>query len=134
ERPDTPNRLNRDFAVQHPNQVSCGDITNAWTQARWHYLATVLDLHTRRVVDWTFSANRMPSWQSKPSIWPTSSAASHSRCVPFGSGQPVRQPLVPAAAMALPDATEHELPRKLRGQFAAGAPVLQLKVREDSGS
>ncbi|MGK9063772.1 IS3 family transposase [Stutzerimonas chloritidismutans] len=56
ERPDIPNRLNRDFAVQNPNQVWCGDITYVWAQGRWHYLATVLDLHTRRVVGWAFSA------------------------------------------------------------------------------
>ncbi|MEL7559263.1 MULTISPECIES: IS3 family transposase [Stutzerimonas stutzeri subgroup] len=56
ERPDIPNRLNRDFAVQRPNQVWCGDITYVWAQGRWHYLAAVLDLHTRRVVGWAFSA------------------------------------------------------------------------------
>ncbi|MCC0562523.1 IS3 family transposase, partial [Pseudomonas aeruginosa] len=27
ERPDIPNRLNREFATEHPNQVWCGDIT-----------------------------------------------------------------------------------------------------------
>ncbi|HCK5608300.1 IS3 family transposase [Pseudomonas aeruginosa] len=56
ERPDIPNRLNREFAVQRPNQVWCGDITYIWAQGRWHYLATVLDLHTRRVIGWAFSA------------------------------------------------------------------------------
>ncbi|HHQ2920560.1 TPA: IS3 family transposase [Pseudomonas aeruginosa] len=56
ERPDIPNRLNREFAVQRPNQVWCGDITYVWAQGRWHYLAAVLDLHTRRVVGWAFSA------------------------------------------------------------------------------
>nr|WP_100550094.1 MULTISPECIES: IS3 family transposase [unclassified Pseudomonas] len=56
ERPDVPYRLNREFAVQRPNQVWCGDITYVWAQGRWHYLAAVLDLHTRRVVGWAFSA------------------------------------------------------------------------------
>ncbi|HHM9108066.1 IS3 family transposase [Pseudomonas aeruginosa] len=56
ERPDIPNRLNREFATEHPNQVWCGDITYVWAQGRWHYLAAVLDLHTRRVIGWTFSA------------------------------------------------------------------------------
>ncbi|OKR20918.1 transposase, partial [Pseudomonas aeruginosa] len=46
ERPDIPNRLNREFATEHPNQVWCGDITYVWAQGRWHYLAAVLDLHT----------------------------------------------------------------------------------------
>lgn len=30
ERPDIPNRLNREFAVQRPNQVWCSNITYVW--------------------------------------------------------------------------------------------------------
>ncbi|MOA04818.1 Integrase core domain protein [compost metagenome] len=55
ERPDIPNLLNREFNVERPNQVWCGDITYVWAQGRWHYLAVVLDLHVRRVIGWAFS-------------------------------------------------------------------------------
>ncbi|WP_324035543.1 IS3 family transposase [Aeromonas caviae] len=55
ERPDIPNLLAREFDVQQPNQVWCGDITYVWAGGRWHYLAAVLDLHTRRVVGWAMS-------------------------------------------------------------------------------
>ncbi len=55
ERPDIPNLLAREFDVQQPNQVWCGDITYVWAGGRWHYLAVVLDLHTRRVVGWVMS-------------------------------------------------------------------------------
>lgn len=55
ERPDIPNLLAREFDVQQPNQVWCGDITYIWAGACWHYLAAVLDLHTRRVVGWAMS-------------------------------------------------------------------------------
>ncbi len=55
ERPNIPNLLAREFAVQQPKQVWCGDITYVWTGGRWHYLAAVLDLHTRRVVGWAMS-------------------------------------------------------------------------------
>ncbi|SDS60608.1 putative transposase [Pseudomonas oryzae] len=55
ERPDIPNLLNREFTVERPNQVWCGDITYVWAHGRWHYLAVVLDLHVRRVVGWAFS-------------------------------------------------------------------------------
>jgi len=55
ERPDIPNRLNREFEPAAPNQVWCGDITYVWVQNRWHYLAVVLDLFSRRVVGWAFS-------------------------------------------------------------------------------
>ncbi|CAJ1774466.1 hypothetical protein IIDPJIOB_00321 [Aeromonas veronii] len=52
ERPDIPNLLAREFDVPQPNHVWCGDITYVWASGRWHYLAAVLDLHTRRVVGW----------------------------------------------------------------------------------
>ncbi|MCK2086452.1 IS3 family transposase [Aeromonas sp. 3925] len=55
ERPDIPNLLVREFDVQQPNQMWCGDITYVWAGGRWHYLAAVLDLHTRRVVGWAMS-------------------------------------------------------------------------------
>lgn len=55
ERIDIPNRLNRQFDADVPNRVWCGDITFGWVQGRWHYLAVVLDLFTRRVVGWAFS-------------------------------------------------------------------------------
>ena len=47
ERPDIPNILNREFDVEAPNQVWCGDITYIWAQGKWHYLAVVLDLYAR---------------------------------------------------------------------------------------
>lgn len=55
ERPDIPNLLNCEFAVERPNRVWCDDITYVWAQGRWHYLAVVLDLHVRRVIGWVLS-------------------------------------------------------------------------------
>ena len=55
ERPDIPNLLNREFDVQNPNQVWCGDITYIWTGQKWSYLAVVIDLYARRVVGWAMS-------------------------------------------------------------------------------
>lgn len=56
ERLDIPNQLNREFAVQAPNQVWCDDMTYIWAQDRWYYLAVVLDLFSRRVVGWALSS------------------------------------------------------------------------------
>ena len=56
ERPDIPNVLNREFEPDRANQVWCGDITYIWTGNRWHYLAAVLDLYSRRVVGWAMSS------------------------------------------------------------------------------
>ena len=55
ERPDIPNKLNREFDVEAPNRVWCGDITYIWTGSGWHYAAVVIDLFTRRVVGWSMS-------------------------------------------------------------------------------
>ena len=55
ERPDIPNYLNREFDVDTPNQVCCGDITYIWAGQRWCYLAAVIDLYRRRVVGWAMS-------------------------------------------------------------------------------
>ena len=55
ERLDIPNVLNREFNVDRPDQVWCGDITYIWAGSRWVYLAAVLDLYARRVVGWAIS-------------------------------------------------------------------------------
>ncbi len=55
EKPEVPNRLNREFAVERPDQVWCGDITYLWADGRWCYLAVVMDLFARRVVGWAVS-------------------------------------------------------------------------------
>lgn len=52
-----PNRLDRQFEVEAPNQVWAGDITYVWTGRRWAYLALVLDLFARRPVGWALSLN-----------------------------------------------------------------------------
>lgn len=44
EHVDTPNLLDRQFAVTAPNQVWCGDVTYIWTGKRWTYLAVMLEL------------------------------------------------------------------------------------------
>ncbi|PTU00614.1 IS3 family transposase, partial [Pseudomonas sp. HMWF031] len=50
-----PNLLDRQFNVEKPNQVWCGDITYTWAGSAWHYAAVVIDLHTRRVIGWSMS-------------------------------------------------------------------------------
>lgn len=50
-----PNYLNREFTVNAPNKVWCGDVTYIWAGTCWVYLAVVLDLYARRVVGWAIS-------------------------------------------------------------------------------
>jgi putative transposase len=50
-----PNLLEREFTVEKPNQVWCGDVTYIWAGKEWVYLAIVIDLYARRIVGWSMS-------------------------------------------------------------------------------
>jgi putative transposase len=50
--PVASNLLNRQFNVNTPNQVWVSDITYIPTQEGWLYLATTLDLYSRKIVGW----------------------------------------------------------------------------------
>jgi transposase InsO family protein len=51
--PIAPNLLNRDFCASNPNEKWVGDITYIPTGEGWLYLATVIDLYSRRIVGWS---------------------------------------------------------------------------------
>lgn len=51
-----PNLLNRKFTATQPNQKWVSDITYIDTVQGWLYLATILDLYSRRVVGWAMSS------------------------------------------------------------------------------
>lgn len=80
----SPNVLNREFKVDKPNTVWVGDIAYIWTDEGWFYLATVIDLFSRKIVGWSMADNmktqlvndalQMAIWQRKPPkglIWHT---------------------------------------------------------------
>ena len=58
------------------DQFYVQDITYIWTQEGWLYLATVIDLYSRRVVGWSMGSRmtahlvcdalRMAIWQRRP--------------------------------------------------------------------
>jgi len=51
--PVAANLLNRDFGASRPNEKWVTDITYVATKEGWLYLATVLDLYSRRIVGWS---------------------------------------------------------------------------------
>ena len=48
--PVAPNLMARDFSANAPDQVWVSDITYLRTEEGWDYLATVMDLYSRRIV------------------------------------------------------------------------------------
>ena len=50
DQPMAPNRLDRQFQVEPPNQCYVGDITYIDTEEGWLYLAIWIDLYSRTVV------------------------------------------------------------------------------------
>lgn len=59
--PIAPNRLNRDFSAQRPNQKWVADITSIATTEGWLYLALVLDVFSRKIVGWAMEPHREAS-------------------------------------------------------------------------
>src|SRR5262249_47460291 len=51
-----PNLLEQDFTVSGPNQVWVSDITCIWTEEGWLYLASTMDLYSRKIVGWAMSS------------------------------------------------------------------------------
>jgi transposase InsO family protein len=53
--PVAENLLNREFKASKPNQAWVGDITYIATDEGWMYLATWIDLFSRKVVGWSMA-------------------------------------------------------------------------------
>lgn len=51
-----PNLLERQYTVDTPNTVWVADITYIWMLEGWLYLASVMDLFSRKIVGWSLEA------------------------------------------------------------------------------
>ena len=70
------NLLKRQFDVAAPNTYWVGDITYIPTEKGWLYLATVIDLYSRKIIGWSMADNMkaklvndaltMALWKRKP--------------------------------------------------------------------
>jgi putative transposase len=72
------NILNRDFAPKASDKAYVQDITYIWTQEGWLYLATVIDLYSRRVVGWSMGSRmttQLVCDALRMAIWPRRSKA-----------------------------------------------------------
>jgi transposase InsO family protein len=53
----SPNLLKRQFNVAQQDHVWAGDITYIPTRGGWLYLATVMDLYSRKIIGWSMDTN-----------------------------------------------------------------------------
>jgi putative transposase len=53
--PIAPNLLERNFIAAAPNQIWLADITYVETKQGWLYLATLMDLYSRKIVGWAMA-------------------------------------------------------------------------------
>ena len=56
-----PDLIGRDFTAALPDTRWCGDVTYIKTWDGWAYLATVIDLYSRKVVGWAIAAHMRTS-------------------------------------------------------------------------
>ena len=50
-----PDLIGRSFCAERPNEKWCGDITYVKTWDGWAYVATVIDLYSRKLVGWAIA-------------------------------------------------------------------------------
>lgn len=55
--PLADNVLSRDFTADAPNRRWVADFTYVWSKEGWLYVATILDLFSRRIVGWSMKPN-----------------------------------------------------------------------------
>jgi len=55
--PGVPDLLRRDFTATRPDQRWCGDITYLPVAGGWLYLATVIDIASRRLIGWSINTH-----------------------------------------------------------------------------
>lgn len=56
------NILERKFQPERPDAAWCTDITYIWTHAGFVYLASIMDLYSRRIISWTLGETLEAKW------------------------------------------------------------------------
>ena len=69
-----PDRVERRFVADAPNQLWIADITYVATWSGFAYTAFVTDVYSRRIVGWRVANTCAPTWPWTPWRWPSGAA------------------------------------------------------------
>ncbi len=69
--PIAANLIERNFSAAAPNQIWLADITYVETDRGWLYLATVMDLYSRRIVGWAMCDHLRVELPLAACAWPS---------------------------------------------------------------
>lgn len=56
------NILDRNFQQERPDAAWCTDITYIWTSEGFVYLASIMDLYSRKIISWTLGETLETKW------------------------------------------------------------------------
>ena len=99
--PKFPDLVKRDFTAAAPNRKWVGDMTEIPTESGQKlYLATVIDLYSRRLLGAAMGLHPMPTWRAQRSKWPSPRAAAAKR--PGGTRSPSGSFSTPTAGAPIP--------------------------------
>jgi hypothetical protein len=108
-----PNRLNRKFTVDAPDQAWVTDITYIRTWQGWLYLAVVVDLYSRMVNETLLVTRTCTGCSADGGMASPPQKGCH---CPFRSRQPIWQRRLETILPSPPTTAEHEPARQLLGQ------------------
>jgi len=96
--PKFPDLLRRDFTASAPNIRWVGDMTEILIAAGKLYLATVIDLYSRRLLGAATGLHPTPSWPARRSRWPSRPAAVPIRSLASSSTPTAARPTPPTSS------------------------------------
>ena len=124
------NLLARNFTATAPDQVWVSDITYLPVEEGWEYLATVMDLYSRRIVGWAMQSTLERSLTLRALEMAIAPAPAGPGADPsFGPGRPVRLFRLPGRPGAAGDYPEHVPQGELLGQRPHGEFLRHAQVR-----
>lgn len=91
--PPVPDPIGRDFTATARDQRWCGDITYLRVGGGWLYLATVIDIATRRLIGWSINTHMRTSLviDALDAAVAARGGPGRRRDLPLGQGRPVQQ-------------------------------------------